>query len=597
MDSNLNGNLSFEELLFNTVQHWKDDTRLKARTELLQNLHEVTLFADTENEQPDAVSSIQVPMQRTYTCTTYPVLPRCNADRPCASFDAAGFLSELNRILRTSKRDTRSQYSLFDAYVSMGYDFGTAFGLLRPFWHESMCDMIDKVQICQEKDQQMRQLSDSRINKPKTPPRRVWDLYSNRVVPYWVIQSPKKIWAISHAWMDEEDRSDVLTPINGYEWPVPIPKGTSLDLIRIEMLNWGAEYVWLDVLCLRQKGGQREDLREEEWKLDVPTIGHVYLMATRVVYYFSGLGLPFSFGTDSLESKRCWFNRAWTLQEISRDRIVGGITDGNSSSSAMQIDGEDHHAENRLRTLYRKLGCFRNLHASGYSDYIFDALAQMQDRVSQNPVDKVAGLAFLLESKTIPAYYETQSVEDAWAALVTTMQKPYRAQLLFLYPSPGNGDKSWRPSWKQVMTEDVLSIGNDPDLCAEVRWDDKTKADQYTGHWIPSGWVRGLDVADPEGGVRHGELTVRGQGRRSKPHKFQIIATHQCPIPEDRYTLLSSTGLQWQVMEGHWAVGRMQVRWKFEKVSVFEIPEYELQRLNELHRLNTLARWSCVTLS
>ncbi len=36
--------------------------------------------------------------------------------------------------------------------------------------------------------------------------------------------------------------------------PVPIPQDTSLDLIRIEMLNLGAEYAWLDVLCLRQEG-------------------------------------------------------------------------------------------------------------------------------------------------------------------------------------------------------------------------------------------------------------------------------------------------------------------------------------------------------
>ncbi len=69
---------------------------------------------------------------------------------------------------------------------------------------------------------------------------------------------------------------DVMTPINGKEWPVPIPKDASLELIRIEMLNLGLLYTWLDVLCLRQKEGLREDLRVEEWKLDVPTIGRVY---------------------------------------------------------------------------------------------------------------------------------------------------------------------------------------------------------------------------------------------------------------------------------------------------------------------------------
>ncbi len=81
--------------------------------------------------------------------------------------------------------------------------------------------------------------------------------------------------------MDEGDRDKVPTPINGHEWPVPIPKDANLDLIRLELLNLGAEYVWLDVLCLRQEGGPREDLRAEEWKLDRPTIGHVFRMARR----------------------------------------------------------------------------------------------------------------------------------------------------------------------------------------------------------------------------------------------------------------------------------------------------------------------------
>ncbi len=83
---------------------------------------------------------------------------------------------------------------------------------------------------------------------------------------------------------------DVQTPINGKEWPVHIPKDVDLNLIRIEMLNLGAEYMWLEVLCLRQKdeGGLREDLRMEEWKLDVPTIGGMY--NGKVVIYLSGLG-------------------------------------------------------------------------------------------------------------------------------------------------------------------------------------------------------------------------------------------------------------------------------------------------------------------
>lgn len=56
-----------------------------------------------------------------------------------------------------------------------------------------------------------------------------------------------------------------------------MPKDTNLDLIRIELLNTGANYAWLYVLCLRQEGGESEHLRLEEWKLDVPTIGRAHV--------------------------------------------------------------------------------------------------------------------------------------------------------------------------------------------------------------------------------------------------------------------------------------------------------------------------------
>ncbi|PBK59354.1 hypothetical protein ARMSODRAFT_838704, partial [Armillaria solidipes] len=139
------------------------------------------------------------------------------------------------------------------------------------------------------------------------PPWCVWDLHANRVVEWYWRDWKKSLWAISHAWMDVEECMDVWTPINGYQWPIPIPKDSNLDLIQIEMLNLGADYVWLDVLCLRQPGGPGEHLRMEEWKVDVPTIGWAYRQAQTVVYYFSGLGRPLSFKLGNFESDRCWF--------------------------------------------------------------------------------------------------------------------------------------------------------------------------------------------------------------------------------------------------------------------------------------------------
>ncbi len=68
-----------------------------------------------------------------------------------------------------------------------------------------------------------------------------------------------------------------------------------------------------------------EHLRVEEWKLDVPTIGWVYA-GVKVVCYFNGLGQPLHLTPDYFERDRCWFRRAWTLQEISNDAIIGGET-------------------------------------------------------------------------------------------------------------------------------------------------------------------------------------------------------------------------------------------------------------------------------
>ncbi len=196
----------------------------------------------------------------------------------------------------------------------------------RPYLYDaSTADIAHELRTREEQDRRMRRevLVHDRITKRNVPPRRVWDLCANRVVPFWV--AGKKPWGISHAWVDEKDRTNVMTPINGYEWPVPMPKDANLDLIRIEMLNLGAEYAWLDVLCLRQEGGKNEHLRLEEWKLDVPTIGSVYF-SVNVVCYFNGLGRPLNLTTDYFESDRCWFRRAWTLQEITPNLIIGGET-------------------------------------------------------------------------------------------------------------------------------------------------------------------------------------------------------------------------------------------------------------------------------
>ncbi len=101
----------------------------------------------------------------------------------------------------------------------------------------------------------------------RLPHQCIWDLYANQVVLSWVPTLIEPPWAILHAWVSNKNLKCERTPINGYEWPVPMPKDADLNLIRIKMLSLGAEYVWLDVLCLRQ--GRSEDppfpISHKEW--------------------------------------------------------------------------------------------------------------------------------------------------------------------------------------------------------------------------------------------------------------------------------------------------------------------------------------------
>ncbi|KAK0436332.1 uncharacterized protein EV420DRAFT_1281169, partial [Desarmillaria tabescens] len=227
--------------------------------------------------------------------------------------------------------DTPSLFSLLKDCITNDYDFGMAYSLLRRIWYTRYWSTI-RAKVCkyekEDRERRRKALVGNQIVGVDVGPRRVWNL--NRVVPWWITNVNGKFrWPqpISHAWVDKKERADVWMPINGYEWPVPIPKESDLKLVRIEMLNLGAEYAWLDVLCLRQAGGPGEDMRADEWKLDVPMIGAVYDSCwPAVVIYLSGLGRPLSLEEGDLDSDRSWFRRAWTLQEIGDKRMIAGDT-------------------------------------------------------------------------------------------------------------------------------------------------------------------------------------------------------------------------------------------------------------------------------
>ncbi|PBK59035.1 hypothetical protein ARMSODRAFT_1090998 [Armillaria solidipes] len=232
----------------------EDNSNSEYRTgEEYASAPKITLSSLTEAKREE--STIPVLKQRSYTGARK-VIPSALVDTLCADLGVDGVLEKLNTTLGTSYA-LDSVISILDSYIARNDDFGTAYAYLRPYWSD-ISTIEHELRTLEEKDREMRRnaIVDGRITNRDVPPRRVWDLYANRVVPYWVAR--KYLWGISHAWVDDEDRVDVMTPINRYEWPVPIPKDANLDLIRIEMLNarsrytlHTAEYAWLDVLCLR----------------------------------------------------------------------------------------------------------------------------------------------------------------------------------------------------------------------------------------------------------------------------------------------------------------------------------------------------------
>ncbi|PBK94067.1 hypothetical protein ARMGADRAFT_991978, partial [Armillaria gallica] len=203
-----------------------------------------------EESSLDVISPVL--KQQSYT-DRQPVIKSSITLTSCSELGVNGLLDRLNDTLGTPytlKTLSESLRSALESCVDRDYDFGTAYARLRPYWFEDTSrDIVEDE--CKDQDIRNQLLVDNKIIDGDAPPRRVWDLYANRVVPYWVVG--KYPWAISHAWVNDDELTRVMTPINQNQWPVPIPKDASFDLIRIEMLSLGAEYVWLDVLCMTQE--------------------------------------------------------------------------------------------------------------------------------------------------------------------------------------------------------------------------------------------------------------------------------------------------------------------------------------------------------
>lgn len=396
---------------------------------------------------PDGPAPSSVPLQRIHVGPK--AIPNALANIPCSNLNVQDLLDMLNDIHDTHY--TLNQLGLQECLqhvLDKSTDFGQAYGYLRPWWMHDFAAVLYEMGRREKADRDLRSraIQESCVVEPRMPPRRVWDLYSDRVLPFYALPTPTRyksnfipnyVWAVSHSWAQDSDRSEVWTPTNGQQWPVPIPCDTTLDHVRIELLNLGAEYVWLDVLCLRQRGRDEDEaIRREEWKLDVPTIGNIYRGnwgARRVcITYFNGLGRPLDTNTRLLESSRHWFNRVWTLQELCEEWLPGGLT------GQPLVDG---------RSFFDRFQ--REMNDASKSD--MPALLRMlQGRSCTTELDKIAGLAYLLSCETLPIYDESVALEFAWRVLIKHLPPAWRTAV-FLEPSDSLDDCSLQwVSWRQI---------------------------------------------------------------------------------------------------------------------------------------------------
>ncbi|GJE89394.1 hypothetical protein PsYK624_054940 [Phanerochaete sordida] len=420
-----------------------------------------------------------IPLQRTHIGSG--AIPNDLADVLCTKMTAEDLLHHFNDVMGTNvSLDVPDLFGFLESIRRTSRDFGVAYGKVRAWWacawHVDPLEALSEARHYQrriedletELDERRRGCTDAfSIGRSDIPPRRVWDLYSNRVLPYGITsvrkntipmdpfedQIPSVVWTVSHSWVVAAARKSVCTPINGNQWPVPVPRATTLEHVRIELLNIGAEYVWLDVLCLRQQGRDEDEaVRIEEWKVDVPTIGYVYRGTRAGRYdrpcatYFNGLGLPLDMTPDALASRTHWLNRVWTLQETLSSFIPCGLTGRPPPADSSMTTLFSRHAA----LLYQFADERRQLWGQ-FPNRPRDMLMQeLQRRSCTNELDRIAGLGYIAKCSTLPVYRPGANVERAWQLLLKHASGTWRMDVMCTHPA--DAPFALFPSWDAYVS-------------------------------------------------------------------------------------------------------------------------------------------------
>ena len=267
--------------------------------------------------------------------------------------------------------------------------------------------------------------------------------------------------------------SPIETPSNSFMWPVPFPQmpekftGGTTDAhfatLVCAIRERGYQYAWVDVLCLRQLTIDHPDLemkRLEEWKVDVPTIGNIYRLAAKVMRYMNGLGVDMKTDLQSWKCPRHWINRAWTLQEIRPEDMIINPQTPLTRLWPVFLNMPIHDLESMTsKTLRQLLSPVHDLAQAAWSEQgcsILVLVKEMSKRSSTNPVDKVAGINYLMWPSgmtfDLPVYDAEMDIDSAWLHCVEVMRCELKLELLFIFPIRRDKEEVIKPEVRSSQT-------------------------------------------------------------------------------------------------------------------------------------------------
>jgi len=225
--------------------------------------------------------------------------------------EADKLLDELNDVMKTNHQPESNPniQNDLDCCIKRGLDFGTIFGLLRTRWEFECEECGDRSYQGWHRTRPVSRNGNGElctcilctyglaaatvpphsISRPalagertiddpyEKMPRRMWDLLSDRVIPFEATIKPRcrgvncrksrpmpagatqipDFIAISHSWTD--DMNPVQSYLNQQQWDIPLPASILLEDVRLYVQKIArretgrhVQYCWLDVLCLRQ---------------------------------------------------------------------------------------------------------------------------------------------------------------------------------------------------------------------------------------------------------------------------------------------------------------------------------------------------------